>query len=1333
ILAIPSTGPGYLRESEVVVLGDASFQTRAIPDMGIYWLSAPDRAESLVAAAAPMVVGPVYLDEIPNDDWIKGTPDTVAEIDAAVIDAAVASGELSVFGGPGSGPRPGVQSPWYHRGSKAKPSLSRLFSEEDETERRILAQKIYGGAFGGRPGHSALASVVVDTEKVTLGDGPGIRVTGKVISDQGDGVGYYIRTIKAPPGEAPYVSHDNFGLDGRMQGQGFGTAFNANAEEWYRENGIDRIELFAATNFDNVGGSVVWAKAGYDWNSDAPSNPETMSKIKTHLESPLDGGPPTAAEKALADQFDSDDPPTPYELLQADRGLYILRQTPWSGVKYLRDTEGLALVADATEDDRRWFLAEVAAGWDHEGEEVAMLGEGADEIVDGAVVAGGPGSGPRPGHKSSWYERGSKKAPITGLGYPAVVDQSGEGSARYRYSDELVADLDASRAHWEDAVGYTKDEIEAGDGRAELKQSSVEDVGARMGDDPEFREWVDDRVPGLSDSEMTGLAQMLAQEHIDQWANSAADHDMRSHALQRAARDVFGIQGDPHVPFDPPGRTIGNFMRQVDDIYALDGPSMRSFVRAQYAETQAQLRGAGVTEMTLVRGTVAESSKVSDAPTGPIPVEMNPMSSWSTDPSIAHFFASPMERGEVGTVWVAKVPAARIVSLPSSGAGCASEYEVIVMGGDGTASSFPSDHLQTEWPGVEFFPGMSVEGFALAPVYLDEPPNDDWPKRTPDTFADLGLDAADEIDAVVAGGPGSGPRPGVQSSWYRRGSKKAPIKSPDYVVVAHKPPNTSDTLQFTGEAKAALKSSKDDWLQLAGFEEQEIRDDWQSKAGGPREQLKEQATAAVADRIHNDPEFQEWAKNETAIRDTEDGEKAPRGVSERLAAEYIDSWASSAADSSARAHALQRAARDVFGLPEGAHVPKSTRLLSLAEVDDIYAAEGPGMRAFLRATYGETQAQLRKAGVTEMTLTRGTRSMGQSFREPESRDIEMNPMSSWSADPGEAEVFGVDGYMWVSTIPAARIVSLPPSGPGCASEFEVVVMGGSGTAVGIPSDRMAGWLLNAARLASGSPSASRGSRYRDGDPTGPVYLDEPPNDDWPKRTPDTMADLGLDGPPSVEMSAIGRFVAAIRAMATGVYGGPGSGPRPGVDSPWYHRGSRLGFEGYEPKVMKAFNGSFSGKPYRYWASEFAHVAEIRTAAEVILGQEPLEVNRRIEGTNTGAMDALSSGDLSDDSNPDVVEARKMADMALTLLSQLGDSGTTGKIYRGLSLTQEDRVGFDAAHATGSEFDLSLASMTDSEDMAMTFASTSKRSGTQPVIMEIASGSRAFEASNNAME
>lgn len=202
------------------------------------------------------------------------------------------------------------------------------------------------------------------------------------------------------------------------------------------------------------------------------------------------------------------------------------------------------------------------------------------------------------------------------------------------------------------------------------------------------------------------------------------------------------------------------------------------------------------------------------------------------------------------------------------------------------------------------------------------------------------------------------------------------------------------------------------------------------------------------------------------------------------------------------------------------------------------------------------------------------------------------------------------------------------------------------------------------------------------------------------------------------------------------FGGPGSGPRPGHQSPWYERGSRKpGFVGYTPKVMRGPTGALSGQPYRYWASDFGHVAEIRTAAEVLLSQEPLEANREVAGADMEVIDTLASGDLSRDT-PATVESRKVADMANTLLTAVQRAKPAhAKLYRGLSFDDMELAEFRAAHGTGAEFDISLASTTGNEDIARTFADNAARrdGSTEPVLMEIAGGSLSFEAPNNAME
>lgn len=60
-----------------------------------------------------------------------------------------------------------------------------------------------------------------------------------------------------------FAEHAYLELDkaAAVRGQGFATAFNAHLEEWYRESGVERIEL----NADIDVGGYAWARAGYDF------------------------------------------------------------------------------------------------------------------------------------------------------------------------------------------------------------------------------------------------------------------------------------------------------------------------------------------------------------------------------------------------------------------------------------------------------------------------------------------------------------------------------------------------------------------------------------------------------------------------------------------------------------------------------------------------------------------------------------------------------------------------------------------------------------------------------------------------------------------------------------------------------------------------------------------------------------------------------------------------------------------------------------------------------------------------------------------------------------
>lgn len=125
------------------------------------------------------------------------------------------------------------------------------------------------------------------------GDGNPVEVSLTIHDRNGNQIGDVSRIVEA---DGHTVHHDALILLPEFQGQGFATRFNQHAENAYRANGIDRIELYA--NVD-VGG-FAWARAGYDFRSGrerdrvahraeqmmAQFNPDVQARIRTILDDP---------------------------------------------------------------------------------------------------------------------------------------------------------------------------------------------------------------------------------------------------------------------------------------------------------------------------------------------------------------------------------------------------------------------------------------------------------------------------------------------------------------------------------------------------------------------------------------------------------------------------------------------------------------------------------------------------------------------------------------------------------------------------------------------------------------------------------------------------------------------------------------------------------------------------------------------------------------------------------------------------------------------------------------------------------------------------------------
>ena len=148
----------------------------------------------------------------------------------------------------------------------------------------------------------------------------------------GKQVGEAMRTI-GPAGRNDTVRHDGMGLfEPGLQGQGFGTRFNAHAEESYRAHGIEKITVHA--NID-VGG-YSHARAGYNFKDD-----NARASAVVHMAQTSRQYPPAIREQVNAAIRNHN--VTPIELAMIGHtpgattwpGKEMLLGSDWEGVKTL--------------------------------------------------------------------------------------------------------------------------------------------------------------------------------------------------------------------------------------------------------------------------------------------------------------------------------------------------------------------------------------------------------------------------------------------------------------------------------------------------------------------------------------------------------------------------------------------------------------------------------------------------------------------------------------------------------------------------------------------------------------------------------------------------------------------------------------------------------------------------------------------------------------------------------------------------------------------------------------------------------------------------------------
>lgn len=223
---------------------------------------------------------------------------------------------------------------------------------------------------------------------------------------------------------------------------------------------------------------------------------------------------------------------------------------------------------------------------------------------------------------------------------------------------------------------------------------------------------------------------------------------------------------------------------------------------------------------------------------------------------------------------------------------------------------------------------------------------------------------------------------------------------------------------------------------------------------------KQAAITSIAARLRGNSTFEALAQapDNWILLDVQLPADAPNDPIERMACAIQRQWAVQHHDSGAN-WALLKAASDELGVPmrsdcvpeEGWH--DSDTGYTALESESLQAP----LRAFVRAMYDTTQAQLAELGVSEVIASRGVRYDTDSgscpFQEGTSAQApDLNALSAFSLDMSTAlefaaplepdeDIYVESSAVMAARVPASRIVSLPTSGLGSTMETELIIMG----------------------------------------------------------------------------------------------------------------------------------------------------------------------------------------------------------------------------------------------------------------------------------------------------
>ena len=206
----------------------------------------------------------------------------------------------------------------------------------DETDARLLSDTAALFDFDLGDGYTS------QTDRVRF-DARGLHVTGVITDPDGTAIGTFTRVIEASTANNEYggveVAHSTLSIDPNYQGKGLGSKFLAASLDSYRNAGVDRVTVLAASSRGGAqNGAYTWAKAGFDWDIRADLAPvreigdlmvarDKNSALGRRLRSVEDDQP-------LPDDF-----PIPLDVAVDPVGAEVLKSNDlgWSGVIALSD------------------------------------------------------------------------------------------------------------------------------------------------------------------------------------------------------------------------------------------------------------------------------------------------------------------------------------------------------------------------------------------------------------------------------------------------------------------------------------------------------------------------------------------------------------------------------------------------------------------------------------------------------------------------------------------------------------------------------------------------------------------------------------------------------------------------------------------------------------------------------------------------------------------------------------------------------------------------------------------------------------------------------------